>query len=65
MNKMLLEFLLKVLPFILANLTPTIKEALWAAVYALEKKADETPNAVDNLLVDALKIILGMPEVQP
>lgn len=62
MNRIMMELLVKLLPFILTQLTPAIKDLFYELVYKLEEAADKTPNPVDNILVDALKTLFNVPD---
>lgn len=45
---------------IIENVSPQIREKITAFVVDLEKKAKETPNVFDDMLVDLLKRILAI-----
>ena len=54
------NWILAILKLIWANVSPQIRDAIVKFVEDLEKKANETPNAWDNLAVAVLKVILGI-----
>ena len=58
MPEWLVKVLVGVLGAILSVVSPQIREALERFVHDLEKKAKETPNPADDMLVDFLKHIL-------
>lgn len=59
-NKVLMEILVKVLPLLISMLSPVIKELMVEMVHKLEAAAKETDNPVDDVLVNALKELLGV-----
>lgn len=63
MDKVLMNILLKVLPFIISQATPLIKDTLVSFILDMEKKAAATPNDFDNYLVDFLKALFNIPGV--
>lgn len=60
MQEKLLQIVVKMLPFILSQLSEPLKELLGEVVANLEKKAKETDNKIDDVLVDFLKSILNV-----
>ena len=56
----LVKFLLPILRLILQNASPLIKDTIAAFIRDLKKKAAETPNEYDDLLVDFLAALLGV-----
>jgi len=54
----LVSILTAILGAILAVVSPQIRQALEDFVHDLERKAKETPNPADDMLVDFLKHIL-------
>jgi hypothetical protein len=60
-NTVLLNMALKVLPFIMGQITPAIKDIMVDAIQAMEKKAKETENELDDILVKFLKDVLCVP----
>lgn len=58
MPKWLLGLLVAIFAAILKRCTPMVNEAIDDMLDTLQKKADQTPNTVDNMLVDFLRDIL-------
>jgi hypothetical protein len=48
------KLILKLLPVIIAAATPTLKTLMCQFVSDLKKKAEATPNPIDNILADVL-----------
>jgi len=59
MPKWLLGLLTVIVGAIIKRASPIIQEELHKMIDILEKKAKETPNTIDDLLVDLLKDIFG------
>ncbi len=57
MPEWLVSILVAVLGAILSVVSPKIREAITNFILDLEKKAKETPNPADDMLVDFLKHI--------
>ncbi len=57
-EKFAISLLLKLLPLIIPNISRVLREALVEAIEELEKKAQETKNPYDDMLVALLKELL-------
>ena len=55
----------KLLPLFLSRISNELREAIIRAVLDLEKRAKKTSNKFDDFLVDVLKAILDIPEMEP
>lgn len=56
MNKAIIELII----FIVRQASPQIKELLINFILDVEDKAKATPNPIDDILIDILKIMLDM-----
>lgn len=59
-DKILYKIIITLLPTILSNVTPLIRDNLNELIKQLEEKARKTPNPIDDLLVDFLKSLLNV-----
>jgi hypothetical protein len=60
MDTAITKFLIMILPILLANITPTLREHLVLFVGELEKKAKQTASPYDDMLVAVLKAVLSI-----
>ncbi len=58
MPKWLIGLLIAIFGAILKRCSPIVNDAIDDMLNTLQKKADSTPNTVDNMLVDFLRDIL-------
>ena len=58
MNSILTKLIMTLLPLILANITPTLREHIVVFVNALEEKAKQTASPYDDMAVALLKALL-------
>jgi len=59
-EKFAISLLLKLLPLIIPNISRVLREALVEAIEELEKKAQETKNPYDDMLVALLKELFAI-----
>jgi len=59
-DKVLYKIIITLLPTILNNVTPLIRDNLNELIKQLEEKARKTPNPIDDILIDFLKAILNV-----
>ncbi len=59
-EKFAISLLLKLLPLILPNISRVLREALVEAIKEFEKKAQETKNPYDDMLVSILKELFAI-----
>lgn len=55
----MVAILLKILSKLMKGMSPKIREAILEFLNELEVKADATPNPIDNIIVDLLRILFG------
>lgn len=65
---LLLPLLAKMLPSLISSVTPALKGVIWTGVQAFKSHAYATPNAVDNVVADALEGLvtgIGVAPMEP
>ena len=60
LNNLILSLIIKILPIIISNISPALRETVKQIVLELEKKAKTTQNPFDDMLVELLKVILNI-----
>jgi hypothetical protein len=58
MNAILTKLALTLLPILMANITPTLREHIVVFVNALDEKAKQTASPYDDMAVSVLKALL-------
>ena len=62
MKTIMMKILINVLPLIVSNITPAIRQELIVFVKKLKELAAKTTNPFDDVLVDILMHVLDIPE---
>lgn len=63
MPEWLMVLLTAIITVLLKNASPMIRDKIKEFLGMLEKKANETPNPIDNLLVDFLKRVFRVDDL--
>jgi len=58
MNEILIKLAMSILPLLLTNITPTMREHIVVFVKALDDKAKQTKSPFDDMAVAVLKALL-------
>jgi len=62
LQNVILALVLKILPILIDNLSPALRQFIEQLIAELEKKAKETKNTYDDMFVELLKAIFNIKD---
>lgn len=63
MNNFLIRYLLPMFVTTLSTMTPAFRQSIIIALEGLQKRAHETPNPIDDIVVTMLLGLMNVPEM--
>lgn len=59
-NNVILAVILRILPTLIDNISPAVRQIIIQIIQDLEKKAKETKNPYDDMLIELLKAVFNV-----